>query len=269
MIISASRRGDIPAFHFSWFLQRMRAGFVDVANPFNPRQVRRVSLAPRDADCVVFWTKDARPMQKHIAEFEAYGVPYIILYTLTPYGRGIEPGLAGKSGVADSFRKIADRTGAQRLIWRYDPIILTPELTAAWHCRAFSALARRLEGSVRRCIVSFVQPYRRIQKNLAALGREEPDAAAKQELLAALGHIAAGHGIRLQSCADPDTPGCAGACVEAALIARVTGRPVAGDKDKNQRAACLCAVSVDIGSYGTCGHGCLYCYAGGGRNRGR
>jgi hypothetical protein len=128
---------------------------------------------------------------------------------------------------------------------------------------AFSALAGRLEGSVRRCIVSFVQPYRRIQKNLAALGWQDPGAAAKQELLAGLAEIASARGMGLQSCADPDTPGWAGACVDAPFIARVLGRPLSAGKDKSQRKACLCAASVDIGQYGTCGHGCLYCYAGG------
>jgi hypothetical protein len=263
MIISASRRSDIPAFHFPWFLERMRAGFVGVANPFNPHQIRRVSLAPGDIDCVVFWTKDARPMRKHLAEFEAFGVPYIILYTLTPYGQDIEPGLAGKSGIPDSFQEIAGHIGGRRLVWRYDPIILTGEMTDAWHCRAFAALAARLEGSVRRCIVSFAQGYRRVQKNLAALGWTAPEAAAKQELLAALSEIAAARGISLQSCADSDTPGYAGACIDAALIARVTGRPLSAGRDKNQRPACLCSAAVDIGRYGTCGHRCVYCYAGG------
>jgi hypothetical protein len=241
----------------------MKAGFVDVVNPFNPRQIRRVSLAPADVDCVVFWTKDARPMRKHLVEFEACGVPYVILYTLTPYGRGIEPGLAGKNGVAESFREIADRIGAERLVWRYDPIILTPEFTAAWHGRAFDAFAGRLEGSVRRCIVSFVQPYRRIQKNLAALGWQDPDAAARRELLAALARAAAARGKSLQSCADSAASGFAGVCIDASLLSRAAGRPLAPGRDRSRRPACLCAASVDIGRYGTCGHGCLYCYAGG------
>jgi hypothetical protein len=264
MIISASRRSDIPAFHFPWFLERMKAGFVDVTNPFNPRQIRRVSLVTADADCVVFWTKDARPMQKRIAEFEAYGIPYMILYTLTSYGQDIEPGLSDKAGIPDSFREIAGRIGPERLVWRYDPVILTPQMNADWHLRAISRLAAELEGSVRRCVTSFVQPYRRVRKNLAALGWQEPDAALKRELLAGLTKAAAGRGMSLQTCADPDSPQTAGACVDAAFISRVLGRPLAADRDKSQRKACLCSHSVDIGSYGTCGHGCVYCYAGAG-----
>jgi hypothetical protein len=265
MIISASRRSDIPAFHFSWFLERMQAGFADTANPFNPRQVRRVSLAPEDVDIIIFWTKDARPMWKRIAEFEAYRVPYIILYTLTPYGRDIEPGLPAKNGVADFFREIADRIGPERLVWRYDPVILTRRMNADWHLKAFSRLAAGLKGSVRRCVTSFVQPYRQTRKNLVTLGAEQPDAGAKRALLAGFAETAAGYGASLQTCADADTPEYAGACIDAGLISRVTGKTLNAGRDKNQRNACLCASGIDIGSYGSCGHGCIYCYAGGSR----
>jgi hypothetical protein len=243
----------------------MKAGFVDVANPFNPRQVRRVSLLPADVDCVVFWTKDARPMQKHLAEFTAYGVPYMILYTLTPYGQDIEPGLPDKNAVLRSFLEVSGAVGTERLAWRYDPIILTPQMNADWHVQAFSRLAANLEGRAARCITSFVQPYRRVRKNLAALGWTKPDAAARRGLLAGLAGIAAARGMSLQTCADEETPEYAGACIDAALISRIMGRPVSAGRDTHQRKACLCSQRVDIGGYGTCGHGCLYCYAGGGR----
>jgi hypothetical protein len=280
MILSASRRTDIPAFYFPWFLERMRAGFVDVPNPFNARQVRRVSLLPGDVDVVVFWTKDARPMKKHLAAFEACGIPWLILYTLTPYGGDIEPGLFRKEGIPDSFRELAGRIGPERILWRYDPIILTPELTPDRHIAAFEALAGKLEGRVRRCITSFAVPYRQARKNFDALRWYAPDAAVKGGLLGALAGIAASRGMRLQTCADEDSPReeglsppqesartgpLAGACIDTGLISRILGKPVNPGKDKNQRPACLCAQSVDIGRYGTCGHGCVYCYAGSAR----
>jgi hypothetical protein len=314
MILSASRRTDIPAFHFPWFLERLKAGFAEVPNPFIPAKLRRVSLLPEDVDSVVFWTKDGRPLEKHFAEFAAFGLPCMILYTLTPYGRDIEPGLADKQGAAACLLRLAERLGPDSVVWRYDPIILTSpdaplKLTAEFHLASFEALAQKLEGRVRRCITSFVAPYRRVQKNLDAMGRVEPCPQEARTLLAALGAIAAARGMSLQTCAAPEAaiPGAAafsagsrrpagdaraappaghfgvelfaeengaaqnaspgavmpGACIDAGLISRILGRPLNPGRDKNQRPACLCAKSVDIGSYGTCGHGCVYCYAGG------
>ncbi len=269
MIVSASRRTDIPAFHFPWLLERMRLGFADVTNPFNARQVRRVSLRPGDADLFVFWTKDARPMEALLPEFEAFGIPYIVLYTLTPYDEWLEPGIRDKDGIVLSFRRLADRIGPDRMAWRYDPIILTPGLPEDYHLAAFERIAGRLAGSAGRCITSFAAPYRRVRRRLESLGWSEPPPEARRRLLDRLAAAAAARGIPLQTCAD-DTPaaGQPGACIDCGLASRIAGRDLGAGRDPHQRPACLCARSVDIGAYGTCLHGCVYCYAGGAGNPG-
>lgn len=261
MIISASRRTDIPALHFPWFLDRVRAGYVDVPNPFNIRAVRRVSLLPEDADLVVFWTKDSRPMHRLLPEFETRGIPYMFLYTLTPYGRDIEPGIRDKDGVVSAFRELADRIGPERISWRYDPIILGPGMTPECHIRWFDDLARRLEGSALRCITSFVEPYRRVRRRLASLGSREPSPEERIGLLAELASAAASRGMILQTCADGTDS--ARPCIDGELASRIAGRNLDPRRDPHQRPACLCAMSADIGTYGTCTHGCVYCYAGG------
>src|SRR5512133_1716917 len=100
MIISCSRRSDIPAFYSDWFFNRIREGYVRVRNPMNPGQVRRISLAPADVDCLVFWTKDPAPMLQWLQLLSDF--TFYFQFTLTPYGRDIEPHLPPKTEIVDT-----------------------------------------------------------------------------------------------------------------------------------------------------------------------
>jgi len=82
MIISASRRTNIPAFYSKWFINRIRDGFCAVPNPFNPTQVSRVSLKPQDVDVIVFWTRNPRPLFPFLTELNESGYGYYFQYTL-------------------------------------------------------------------------------------------------------------------------------------------------------------------------------------------
>jgi hypothetical protein len=73
MIISASRRTDIPAFYSGWFMKRIEAGHCDVPNPFNPTQVTNISFEPEDVDVIVFWTRNASPLLPHLKELDGKG----------------------------------------------------------------------------------------------------------------------------------------------------------------------------------------------------
>ncbi len=127
MIVSASRRTDIPAFYAPWLERRLEDGFVLVRNPRNPAQVRRISLAPVDVDCFVFWTKDARPLSGLLDRLDDAGYPYYFQWTVTPYGSGLEPGIAPKEEILAAFRTLAGRLGPHRVVWRYDPVIVSEE----------------------------------------------------------------------------------------------------------------------------------------------
>ena len=276
MIISASRRTDIPRFHVEWFLDRIDAGSVEIVNPFNARQVRTVSLAPADVDCLVFWTRDPRPLLPHLADLDARGYRYYFMITLTGYPPELEPRASPVAEIVDVFFRLHEMIGSARTIWRYDPLFLSNVTDARFHARNFGALARALSGTTERVVLSAYDEYRRSKGRVAALsgrgiearpahdedGRLRPEA---RDLLGELASIARGEGLEARSCAEKDDLGGLGieanACADGELIQRLWGLRIDGKKDRSQRPACRCAASVDIGTYGTCPAGCVYCYA--------
>ncbi|MGP1471393.1 MAG: DUF1848 domain-containing protein [Schwartzia sp. (in: firmicutes)] len=263
MIVSASRRTDIPAFYFDWFCQRLREGYVDVANPFNRRQVSRISLLPDAVDCIVFWTKDPARMLGDLSALTSY--PYYVQVSLTPYGKDIEENLRPKRDIVKTVQALSLRLGRARVVWRYDPILLNDRYTIDRHLTWFEQTLTALSPSVERCVISFIDLYAKVQRkaterNLHALSEGEIHA-----LSAGLSNIAKGSGVTLQTCAEEmelEAYGIAhGACIDGALIARLTGKAVRVGKAKSQRPLCRCVDSFDIGQYDTCIHGCCYCYA--------
>ncbi len=266
MIISASRRTDIPACYADWFFARLSAGYVFVRNPMAPHQISRVALTPDVVDAFVFWTKDPIPMLGRLDELADY--PFYFQFTLTGYGRDIEPGVPGKTEtLIPAFRALSAQIGPERVIWRYDPILFTPRYDVPYHLRAFAEIAARLAGCTRKCVISFVDFYRGAKKNLQALGASPIAENEMREISGRLAEIAAQNGIKIESCAeeaDLSASGVAhGACIDRVLLEKLTGCPLDLKKDPNQRGACLCAASIDIGAYGTCTQGCRYCYAEG------
>lgn len=268
MILSASRRTDIPCFYSQWFIRRLREGRVMARNPFRPSQVTAYPLSPENVDCIVFWTKNPIPMLKSLGGLEPY--PYYFQFTLTGYGRDIEPGLPDKKEyLIPAFRALSRQLGKERVIWRYDPVFFTPRYTPEYHVRAFEQIASALEGSACRAVFSFLDMYRGIEGSMRRLGRREAEREELLGLCRAFKESARAHGMSLETCAeDMDLSGLGirrGCCVDRELIEGMLGCRLKGKKDKNQRAACGCMESVDIGAYGTCGNSCAYCYAGGSR----
>ena len=263
MIVSASRRTDIPAFYGEWFLNRLRAGYAIARNPMNPRQARRVSLRPGDVDACVFWSKDFRPLMARLPEIRA-AFPVAVQHTLTPYAAPLEPRLGDKRAIVEGMCALSRAIGPDCLIWRYDPIVLSDALTPEWHIRAFERACGLLGGATRRCVISFVQLYPRVRRAMEPLCRA-PAPEEMRALAAELARIARAHGIALTSCCPPEgleLPGVMReACISAALIEAATGKPVTPRRDSGQRRRCLCLPSVDIGAYHCCPHMCAYCYA--------
>ena len=269
MIISASRRTDIPAFYGVWFMNRIRAGYCVVVNPFNPRQITRISLRPEDVDVIVFWTKNAAPFLRYLDELDERGFAYYFLYTLTPYENAIEGNVPPVSQRIETFRRLAERIGTSRVVWRYDPILIGERHSFAWHEERFARLAGQLAGATERVIVSFVDFYQKTERNLAEIPErfvknpeQEPEFAPFVRRLA---EIAAEHRFEIQSCAekrDLQVFGIRkGKCIDDDLIRRALGRDVPSKKDPHQRKECGCVVSKDIGAYNTCLYACRYCYA--------
>lgn len=263
MIVSASRRTDIPAFYSEWFMNRLRAGYALTRNPMNPRQITRVSLAPGDVDALVFWSKDFRPMLAHMDEIRA-AFPVCVQHTLTPYGAPLEPRLTDKRGIVEAMRRLGTLIGPDCLVWRYDPVVFSDSMDVRWHLRAFGRACELLEGATHTCVFSFLQMYPRIRSRMSALSTP-PDEAMKLKLAAGMAELARGHGMTLQTCSqeiDLDPLGIShGACISPELIRAATGRTPAARRDSGQRGLCRCLKSVDIGTYHSCPHMCAYCYA--------
>ena len=271
-VISASRRTDIPRLYSEWFMRRVRAGYCVVANPFNARQLSRVSLDAEAVDAIVFWTKDPRPLMAHQADLDSRGYRYYFQYTLTDYPRSLEPGLASLETRVDTFRRLAGAVERERVIWRYDPIVLSEVTDYDYHRRAFEALAERLRGSTSRVVISVVDVYAHIESMLDQLGvwglAPEEDIASRpafQALVRDLAQSAESRGMEIVSCAekvDLQPFGVSpGKCVDDDYIERVLGVVVSHKKDPGQRPECGCVESKDIGAYDTCTLGCTYCYA--------
>lgn len=262
-IISASRRTDLPAAHADWLFRRFREGFVLVRNPMNPRQVQRVSLRPEDVDGIVFWSKNPRPMLARLDELETYA--YYFQYTLTAYGRDAEAALSSHGERIDTFRLLADRIGAERVIWRYDPILLTERYSPEWHVEAFRGICEALRGYTKRVTISFVDTYARNRRRLEDLGVQQFSPEMMTDMARELARIARANGMETVACCeDIDLAACGvgkAKCVDSELLGRIGGIPMRMIKDPNQREHCGCAPSVDIGAYNTCPNGCVYCYA--------
>lgn len=284
VIVSASRATDIPAFHAAWFMERLREGYVPWRNPFNAAQLQYISF--RKTRVIVFWSKNPAPLLPLLPEIEAMGINYYVQFTLNDYeADGLEPHLPPLAERVETFRRFAERIGPDRVIWRFDPLVLTRAVTSGVLLDRIAGLAVRLQGFTRKLVISFadIDRYRSAKRRLAhaATGAREFTLEEMHSFASQLVTANRTWGFELASCAgEVDLEGIAhNRCIDDDILARCfgndavlmdflhrdtlfagqsTGNPL---KDKGQRKACGCIVSKDIGTYNTCRHGCLYCYA--------
>ena len=264
MIISASRRTDIPSYYADWFYNRIKEGYVCVRNPMNVHQISRISLSPDVIDGIVFWTKNPHPMMNRLDLLRNY--MYYFQFTINSYGRDIEANIPSKNDmIIPTFRTLSDKIGPERVIWRYDPILLTEKYSVDYHIHYFEEIAKRLSGYTEKCIISFVDLYRNTKSNTKDLGLLPLETTAMYEIAHRMSEIALKYGIKMESCAEKinlDQFGIEhGHCIDCSLFERLLGCRLDLVKDKNQREECGCVASVDIGMYNTCRNGCRYCYA--------
>lgn len=264
MIISASRRTDIPAFYSDWLFERLKEGFVYVRNPMNFHKVSEIDLSLNVVDCIVFWTKNPKPMLDRLEELSDYH--YYFQFTLNPYSIDVEDDVPNKGKeVINTFIKLSEKIGADKVIWRYDPILLSEKYTLEYHSRYFEKLAKTLKGSFSKCVISFIDMYKKNAKRCAENGIKELNS---DQILAAaeqIANIAQKYDFPVASCAeeaDLDKFGIKhNSCIDKAFIEQLIGEKINVQKDKAQREKCGCIESIDIGAYNTCVHGCKYCYA--------
>lgn len=268
MIVSASYRTDIPAFHAAWFRARLADGFCDVPNPYGSRPYR-VDLSPGAVDGFVFWTRNPAPFRAALGDVAARAIPFVVQVTVTGYPRALDAHTPTAAAAIAETVRISGDYGPRSVVWRYDPVVISSLTPASWHERNFARLAAALDGAVDECTISFAHIYRKAERRLNAAARahgfdwRDPPDDEKAAVVARLAEIAAGRGMALTVCSQPAlVAGAAAAarCIDAARLSDVAGRDIAARK-KGNRPGCLCAESRDIGRYDTCAHGCVYCYA--------
>lgn len=235
-------------------------------NPFNVRRVSRIPISPEVVDCIVFWTKNPEPMLGRLCELKEYH--YYFQFTLTGYGQDIEPGLPDKKEhMTRIFKALSDRAGADRVIWRYDPILINDRYTEEYQIKVFADLAGYLKGYTGKVMISFLDLYAGIRRNMEKLKVRNLTAEDMMRIAARLAQIASENGMLIESCAEQiDLRGTGvlhGSCIDKGYIETLTDCKLSASKDKNQRKACGCIESIDVGTYGSCLNGCKYCYAGG------
>lgn len=264
MIISASRRTDIPAFYSDWFMERIKDGFVLVRNPLNIHQVSKIKLTPDVVDFIVFWTKNPEPLLNKLDKLQDYN--YYFQFTLNSYDTDIEEYVPNKGKyVLSTFKKLSDMIGKEKIIWRYDPILINDKYSIDYHLKNFEKLAKQLSGYTEKCTISFIDLYRKTEHNLKDVNIKPFDDTTIRKIAKDLVCIAQNYNLKMDTCAekiDLSDYGIEHAhCIDADLMEKLTNYQYCLNKDKNQRKECGCVESIDIGAYNTCKNGCKYCYA--------
>jgi hypothetical protein len=268
-IISVSRRTDIPAFYGNWFIHRVREGRVRYANPFGGQEYE-LSLRPEDVHAFVFWSKNYGPFLKYLPELEAAGYDFYFHFTINGLPRALENLVIPVEEAIICFRRLSDRYGPKRVLWRFDPIIISNITGTDYYIKRFEHLASRFQGATERCYLSFVCLYAKVRRNLQGLFESngilchEPSSLEKISLVKELVEVARRYGITLYSCCD-DSLAVEGVmpaqCVDGELLYELFPHKPRQTKINPTRKGCRCVISRDIGAYDTCPHGCVYCYA--------
>ncbi len=269
MIISASYKTDIPTFYGEWFMNRLRAGYCKMVNPWNRKQIIRVSLDLRDVDGIIFWTKNIAPFIPQLKEVHERGYPFVIQHTINAYPRALEFSVVEATRSVQHLHEVADKYGSRVCVWRYDTIVFSSLTPPDFHRANFERLCTAIEGATDEVVVSFANVYQKTLRNMNWAAEnfgftwQDPHADEKRALLTELIPIAKSHGMQLTICTQPDliVPGAAEArCIDASRLEEVSGRTIRAEL-RGARKECGCFASRDIGEYDTCPHGCVYCYA--------
>ena len=259
MILNVSGRTDIVAFYSDWFMNRYKAGFVDVRNPFNPKLVSRIHF--ENVDAILFCTKNPIPILKHLKEIDK---PILFQVTLTPYKKDIEPFVLPKTKIIEAIQVLSKEIGTDHLWVRYDPIFLSDKYSVAYHLKAFERMCTLLEGAVKQIIVSFIDDCKNVRRNQKILNARPFTEEDYRKIGEGFSTSAKNHGMTVQTCFEDRNLSeygfQKGECLSHTLAYQLTGKTYP-DWTARKEKKCHCVQMVDIGSYNSCSHFCKYCYA--------
>ncbi|MDR0976054.1 MAG: DUF1848 domain-containing protein [Christensenellaceae bacterium] len=267
MILSVSRRTDIPALYVDWFFDQLKQGFVLVPNPMNTKKIQKIQLQPvkiernllggvevsGNVDGIVFWSKNPQPLLARIEELKDF--KFYFQYTLNAYDQRFEAGIPPLEKRIKTFQDLSKHCP---VVWRYDPIFLGSGITIEWHKEQFENIAKQLAGYTDRCMIKCLRDK--------FAGIVTPTTSQIIEIATALSAIGKKHGIEVQTCAEImnlESYGIKqGKCTDPEIFEKLLGNiSLKTKKLDGQRKNCRCIPCVDIGVYDTCSHGCTYCYA--------
>ena len=286
VIVSASRSTDIPAFYADWLIERMRRGYVAWTNPFNGKPLY-VSFSK--TRLIVFWSKNPRPLLKHLDSLREMGIHCYVQFTLNDYEKeGLEPCVPPVASRIETFKLLVERLGPGSVIWRFDPLILSDTVDVGMLLERASRIGNRLQGFSEKLVFSYadIEAYRKVKSNLAKRREclREFSMDEKLQWAEGLARLNERWGFQMGTCTEDIDLAKYGIvhnkCVDDELIIRLfrkdhklmnyigAEQSVFGEwqieksrKDPGQRKSCGCIISKDIGEYNTCPHLCEYCYA--------
>lgn len=262
MIINVGERTDIVNYYIPWLLNRLSEGYAYSRNPFARENVYKLSLNPEDVDCILFCSKNYQPILKHIGDIdEKYNI--LCNYTITAYGKDIEPKVPSINQSIKTLKRLSDIVGSNKILWRYDPILLTENYTVEKHLETFEYMAEIISPLVYRCIFSFVDMYKKVEENIAEIIPITDE--DKVKLLKGIGEISERYNLHTQSCATNESYEKYGihaaGCTTREILEQAHGVVYKNVKASGIRKNCHCIPSRDIGAYNSCLSECKYCYA--------
>jgi len=267
-IVSVSRRTDIPAFYGDWFMRRLEEGFAGVVNPFGGKRYL-VSLRPEDVNCFVFWSKNFGPFMDNLETIDRLGYNFYFNYTVTSLPELFESNVE-KQAAIEALKRLSRRYSPRHINWRFDPIVISSGCDRDFYTSSFEQLASEFEGLVERCYISFVTEYNKVKRNFEELERTTNVKIAgrseefKIELANDLAEIAQSRGMQMFSCCGDyllNGKIKKAHCIDGNVIEDLFFPNGLKHREKHTRKECGCTESSDIGTYDTCPHGCIYCYA--------
>ena len=292
VIVSASRSTDIPAFYAYWFFHRLKVGYSAWTNPFNGV---KSFVSYQNTRFIVFWSKNPEPLLGHLDELKERNIGCYIQYTLNDYVKEeLEKGVPSLGERIDTFKRLVDKLGKGRVIWRFDPLILTDQISMEDLLRKVENIGDQLKGYTEKLVFSYadIALYKKVKANLekSHVNYTEWSTAQMEEFAERLSELNQKWHYQLATCGekiDIEQYGIQhNRCIDDDLMIRFAHHDKAlmdvlgveiteGDlfnpkptiikhrdnRDKGQRQFCGCMVSKDIGEYNTCPHLCEYCYA--------
>ena len=260
MILNVSGRTDIVAFYPDWFMNRLKEGFIDVRNPFNPKLVSRINI--EDVDLIFFCTKNPIPILDKIKDINKKVYFHV---TLTPYKKNIEPNLPPKKEIIEAIKKLSNIIGKDNIVIRYDPVFLNDNYTLEYHKKAFEKVCGLLDGYVSKILISFIDIYKNVEKNMNILKIKDFKEEDYKEIGTSFSKSAKDHGMVVHTCFEKRDLTEYGfikdECMSRELAFKLTGNIYKKKWTARKEKLCNCIEMVDIGYYNSCRHFCKYCYA--------